>query len=151
VFGPSAMSLGPRNRFFGLSGRWTKTGLSAMNKQLVCLQRVVLHPAYRGAGLAAQFVKRCCEALEWPWIESLAEMGRINPFLEKAGFVRVGECRKRNESGAATQIQIYGAVGGATLKKVGLTAETIAKSRFANPAYYVFDNRKRAKERVNDA
>lgn len=121
-----------------------------MNKQLVCLQRVVLHLAYRGAGLAARFVRRCCEALEWPWIESLAEMGRINPFLEKAGFERVGECRKRDDSDAATQIQIYGAVGGATLRKVGLTAETIAKSRFANPAYYVFDNRDRPGEQATD-
>ena len=31
--------------------------LSALNEQLWLLQRVVIHPTYRGAGIAANFVR----------------------------------------------------------------------------------------------
>jgi N-acetylglutamate synthase-like GNAT family acetyltransferase len=95
------------------------------------LSRVVLHPTYRGAGIAAAFVRRACETCPIPWIETLTAMGRANPFFERAGFVRVGVIRKSKKPG-------YGAY---TRNRV--SAETLAKSRYSEPVYYVFDNRKK--------
>jgi len=100
-----------------------------MNGQLWLLQRVVLHPTYRGAGIAAEFVRRACELCPVDWIETLSAMGHANPFFERAGFVRVGVTRKSGRQNGAY-------AGGR------VTAETEEKSRHSDPVYYVFDNRK---------
>lgn len=134
VFGTPAASLALRSQFFGLSNPRTRLALSALNEQLWLLQRVVLHPTYRGAGIAAAFVRRACELCPADWVETLSAMGRANPFFERAGFVRVGVIRK---TGSANP---HGAYGG---RRNRLSAETTAKSRFSEPVYYVFDNRRR--------
>lgn len=66
-----------------------------MTRQLWVLARVVLHPAYRGGGVASAFVRSACRLCPVRWIEALAVMGRTNPFFEKAGFTRVGISRKK--------------------------------------------------------
>jgi N-acetylglutamate synthase-like GNAT family acetyltransferase len=117
--------------------------LSALNRQLWLLARVVLHPTYRGAGIAAAFVRRACQTCPVDWIETLSAMGQVNPFFERAGFVRVGVIRKdKKRSGHG---RIYGRRG------VRVSAETAAKSRFSEPVYYVFDNRRRDRKAVSDA
>ena len=145
VFTSPPMSLAARNTYFGCSGRWTRTALQTLNRQLVMLSRVVLHPTYRGAGIAALFVRRSCELCPFRWIETLAEMGHVNPFFEKAGFVRVGASTAAPQSRSAYS-QIYKGRrqhGGARL----LSKETYRKSRHARPVYYVFDNRRAAGSR----
>lgn len=151
VFTTAPLSLAGRNRYFGRSGVWTKLNIRAMNRQLVMLSRVVLHPTYRGAGIATAFVRKSCEACPFPWIESLAQMGHINPFFEKAGFVRIDVPRRRHGCREGHSA-IYGAperrANGQISKRL-VTATTHAKSRYSEPIYYVFDNRKevRARER----
>jgi GNAT superfamily N-acetyltransferase len=130
VFAAPAASLTLRTQFFGLSHPRSRLALSALNQQLWLLQRVVLHPTWRGAGIAANFVRRACELCPVPWIETLSAMGRINPFFERAGFVRVGVIRKELNT-----------TGGAYRRR--LSTESLAKSRFSEPVYYVFDNRRR--------
>lgn len=109
------------------------------------LSRVVLHPSYRGAGIAAEFIRASCRSCRWPWIEALAEMGHLNPFFEKAGFVRVGttasSSRSRHQHSA-----IYGArhVSNTSRSPRLVSEETYEKSRHATPVYYVFDNRRAA-------
>ena len=105
--------------------------MSAMNDQLWLLQRVVLHPTYRGAGIGAAFVRQACELCPVPWIETLSAMGRVNPFFERAGFRKVGVIRKSG-----------GKSNGAYGRKV--TGDDV--SRFSEPAYYVRENRKRVGE-----
>ena len=131
VFATPAASLTLRSRYFGLHHPRSADKLAALNRQLWLLSRVVLHPTYRGAGIAAAFVRRACETCPVPWIETLSAMGRVNPFFERAGFVRVGVIRHGRS-------QEYGGMYG-TRRRV--SAETVAKSRFSEPAYYVFDNR----------
>jgi ABC-type ATPase with predicted acetyltransferase domain len=139
VFTSPPMSLAARNRYFGCSGKWTRTALRTLNQQLVMLSRVVLHPTYRGAGIAALYVRRSCELCPFRWIETLAEMGHVNPFFEKAGFVRVGASASAPQSRSAYS-QIYG--GRRQHGAAGLISEeTYRKSRHARPVYYVFDNR----------
>ena len=141
VFTVPALSLGPRNRYFGLSGRWNRTALKAMNAQLCLLQRVVLHPTFRGAGVASAFVRRSCELCPWPWIETLSQLGHIHPLFERAGFVRAGEVAARTGRSRETQSLLYGCKrrhGRALVRE-----ETFRKSQRTRPVYYVFDNRRR--------
>lgn len=107
--------------------------MHALNAQLWLLSRVVLHPTYRGAGIAAAFVRQACATCPVPWIETLSAMGQTNPFFERAGFVRVGVIRKTGDSA-----QNGGAYGGRGKR---LSAESAAKSKHSEPVYYVRDNR----------
>ena len=134
------VSLRQRNQFFGKPGRWSRVSIQSLNEQLVMLSRLVLHPSYRGAGLAAAFVRQSCLACPWPWIETLTQMGHINPVFEKAGFRRVGITppARRTRRGHST---LYGNRHGL------LSQETNEKSRYASPVYYIFQNRRRPKEK----
>ncbi len=146
VFCSPPLSLRQRNRFFGLHGKRSRTKIRAMNSQLVILSRVVLHPTFRGAGVAAKFIRRSCELCPWPWIETLAQMGNVNPFFERAGFVRVGITKSKTQSREG-----HSAIYGGRRKQHGKTPliseETHQKSRYAQPVYYVFDNRENVKKR----
>ena len=68
-------------------------------------------------------------------------MGHINPFFEKAGFTRVGVTRSASRS-----IEGHSAIWGCGSRKHGqkrlVSKETFEKSRYSEPVYYVFDNRK---------
>lgn len=130
VFGSPAASLSLRSQYFRLKNPRSTTALNALNSQLWLLQRVVLHPTYRGAGIAAAFVRRACELCPVPWIETLSAMGQANPFFERAGFVRVGVVKKS------------GSANGAYGSNKRLSAETVRKSEFSDPVYYVRDNRR---------
>jgi ABC-type ATPase with predicted acetyltransferase domain len=100
VFAAPLKSLALRTRYFGLTNPRGRVALAALNDQLWLLQRVVLHPTYRGAGLGAAFVKRSCELCPVPWIETLSAMGRVNPFFERAGFTRIATIRNGKTSHA---------------------------------------------------
>lgn len=130
AFTAPAASLAQRSRAFGLADPRTPVALGALNERLWLLQRVVLHPTYRGAGIASAFVRRACELCPIDWIETLTAMGRANPFFERAGFVRVGTVERSGRVGQ------FG-------PKFGVARETVRKSRFAEPVYYLFDNRAR--------
>ncbi|MEX1232838.1 MAG: hypothetical protein WEB58_21505, partial [Planctomycetaceae bacterium] len=107
LFATPCASLRARNRYFGIHSRRQNLHLRALNAQVATLARVVLHPTYRGIGVAAAFVRRCCELMPYPWIETLTEMGHINPFFEKAGFTRVGVCEHADRT-LAEHSAIYG-------------------------------------------
>jgi GNAT superfamily N-acetyltransferase len=93
VFCTPAAGSRQRARYFGTRGTLTGDALAALNGQLWVLARVVLHPTWRGAGVATAFVRRACELCPVPWVEALAAMGHVNPFFERAGFRRVGVVR----------------------------------------------------------
>ncbi len=133
VFATPAASLSARSRFFGLTDARSPVALSALSSQLWLLQRVVLHPTYRGAGIASAFVRRACEMCDVDWIETLSAMGRVNPVFERAGFVKVETIRRTRRAEGGRQ---FG-------PRAGVTAETSRKSDFSDPVYYVFDNRLR--------
>ncbi len=141
VFGAPAASLTLRTRYFGLHDPRRGVALSALNEQLWLLQRVVLHPTYRGAGIAAAFVNRACELCPVDWVETLSAMGQANPFFERAGFVRVGVIRKPRRAGGVgpPRPRTNGAYG--TNRKP--SAESAVMSRHGEPVYYVRDNRGR--------
>jgi len=137
IFATPAASLTLRSQFFGLKNPRSRVALTALNQQLWLLQRVVLHPTYRGAGIGSAFVRRCCELCQVDWIETLSAMGQANPLFEKAGFVKVGVIRKPR---TGVKSRTAGAYAG---RRSHMSAESIAKSEHSEPVYYVFDNRKR--------
>jgi GNAT superfamily N-acetyltransferase len=132
VFGAPAASLTLRTRYFQLVNPRCPIGLAAINQQLWLLQRVVLHPTYRGAGLAAQFVRRACKLCPVDWIETLSAMGQANPFFERAGFVKVGLVQHRVSKPARQ--------GPYTRPR---PARATRAHQHSQPVYYVFDNRQR--------
>jgi ABC-type ATPase with predicted acetyltransferase domain len=121
VFATPAAALTLRSRHFGLRNPRSSLALAALNRQLWLLQRVVLHPTYRGAGIAAAFVRRACELCDVDWIETLSAMARANPVFERAGFVRVGTVRKDGRAIDPAR----------------------ARHRSSEPVYFLFDNRGR--------
>ena len=123
VFGTPAAALTLRSNYFGLTNPRSRVAMGALNEQLWLLQRVVLHPTYRGAGIAAGFVRRACELCPVDWVETLSAMGQANPFFERAGFARVGVIRKRAAGHTAS-----GAYGG---RHKRLTPESVEKSRYS--------------------
>lgn len=143
VFTSPAGSISCRSKFFGLRGTRTTLTLRALNRQIWLLARVVLHPTYRGAGLASWFVRQACEGCPIPWIETLTAMGHINPFFEQAGFRHAGVCRHSDST------KNYG--GQYAVRGGRCTAETTAKSRWAEPVYLVFDNRRNSAQSADCA
>lgn len=109
--------------------------LQWLNRHVWLLSRVVLHPTYRGAGIAAAFVRASCRACPVDWIETLTAMGQVNPFFERAGFRRLGVVSAAHPRDERSHARLY---GGRRLSR-----ETHRKSRHAQPVYYVFDNRRR--------
>lgn len=77
-----------------LPGRYTalsrRDRAIALNREVRTIARVVIHPQWRGLGLAVRLVRH---ALDHPepgvrYTEALAAMGRVHPFFEKAGMTR---------------------------------------------------------------
>ncbi|MFO1022604.1 MAG: hypothetical protein U0903_18190 [Planctomycetales bacterium] len=141
VFTCPPISLAGRRKYFGLQGRWSRLGMQALTRQVAMLSRVVLHPTYRGAGVAAAFVRKSCECCGLPWVEVLAEMGQIHPLFERAGFQRVGVAPRRKGSRRGHSA-LYGARREGYGKKKIISAESFRKSQYSQPVYYIFDNRR---------
>lgn len=59
---------------------------AALNREMRCVARVIVHPTFRGMGLAVRLVRWALEHAETRYTEALAAMGRANPFFERAGM-----------------------------------------------------------------
>ena len=129
VFASPAASLAPRSKAFGLRNPRGEAALAALNANVWLLQRVVLHPTYRGCGLAAPFVRRACQLCPVDWVEALSVLGRVNPFFERAGFERRGA--------------VVPKPGGSRSGCYGGRAKSRGDSPRIAPGYYLFDNRGR--------
>lgn len=70
--------------FFAGFDRSTKCEL--LNKHVRCITRLIVEPRFRGLGLASRLIRQTMPRLDVPIIEAMAVMGRVNPFLERAGM-----------------------------------------------------------------
>ena len=57
-----------------------------LNREVRVISRVVVHPRWRGFGLAVRLVRAALESPTTIYTEALAAMGRVNPFFEHAGM-----------------------------------------------------------------
>jgi hypothetical protein len=62
------------------------TQLVLLNKNVRCINRVIIEPRFRSLGLASRLVRETMPRVDVPIIEAMAVMGLVNPFLEKAGM-----------------------------------------------------------------
>jgi len=60
--------------------------LAMINKNVRCISRVIIEPRFRSLGLAQRLVAETMKKVNVPIVESLAVMGKVNPFFEKAGM-----------------------------------------------------------------
>lgn len=81
-------------RDFATRGRYAGFTASAkamlLNRELRTISRIVIHPQWRGVGLAVRLVRHALANPEpgQRLTEALAAMGRVHPFLERAGMAR---------------------------------------------------------------
>jgi len=82
--------------------------LKLIGKNIRTISRVIIEPRFRSLGLAASLVKETMPLMNVPFIESLAVMGRVNPFFEKAGMTRFDA---PPSAGCVRLMEAFGAVG----------------------------------------
>ncbi|MDY6913509.1 MAG: ATP-binding cassette domain-containing protein [Planctomycetota bacterium] len=78
--------------------RTRRQAAALLNAEIETISRVVVHPIFRGCGLAVRLVRHALGCAETPWMEALAAMGGLHPFLEKAGMTAHGRfcgCTKK--------------------------------------------------------
>lgn len=72
-------------------GRNRRRGVRRLNAEIECISRVVVHPIYRGCGLAVRLVRAALRRASTPLVEALAAMGAVHPFFELAGMTCHGQ------------------------------------------------------------
>jgi GNAT superfamily N-acetyltransferase len=77
-----------RDRALGMVGWPAARKLALANRDVRTISRVVVHPQFRGVGLASRLVRVICEQSPTRWVEAYAVMGRVHPFFEKGGMKR---------------------------------------------------------------
>lgn len=79
-----------RGRNLATGGRYAgpdrRAALDLLNREVECISRVIVHPTFRGCGLAVGLVRHALATAETPMVEALAAMGRVHPFFELAGM-----------------------------------------------------------------
>ncbi len=91
VESPPVRNCAARNAVFGdryAGGGRGARGSRWLSDQVRCISRVIVHPRWRGLGLAARLVQWALATRTTPVVEALAAMGAIHPFLERAGMTR---------------------------------------------------------------
>ena len=57
-----------------------------LNSEVESISRVVVHPIFRGCGLAVKLIRHAIAEAKTPLIEALAAMGAVHPLFAKAGM-----------------------------------------------------------------
>lgn len=88
VISPPLMNVRGRNLATGdrYAGRDRRAAIARLNREMECIARVVVHPTYRGRGLAERLVRHGLATAQTPMVEALGAMARVHPFLERAGM-----------------------------------------------------------------
>ena len=69
-------------------GKYAGAAYRRLNREVKTIARVVVDPQFRGIGLAVRLVAETIGEVNALYVESLAAMGKVNPFFEKAGMTR---------------------------------------------------------------
>jgi len=92
VVSPPLMNV--RGRNVATRGRYylgdRRTAVARLNAEVEAISRVIVHPVYRGCGLAVRLIRHVLRTRERPVVEALAAMGAIHPMLCKGGMTHVG-------------------------------------------------------------
>ena len=84
---PTAVSR-PRREVFGLDRGDFGAQVRFANAHLRTVSRVVVHPQFRGLGLARVVIVTLCELCPTRFVEASAAMGAAHPMFERSGLTR---------------------------------------------------------------
>ena len=92
VVSPPVITVRGRNvaTFRRYVGPTRREALEKLNAEVECISRVIVHPTYRGAGLAKRLVLHAVATSPMPVVEALAAMGKMCPFFAAAGLHHAG-------------------------------------------------------------
>jgi GNAT superfamily N-acetyltransferase len=79
-----------------------------LNSEVRCISRVVVHPQFRGVGVAVALVRAALESATTTYTEALAAMGHVNPFFERAGMTAYQRPRHELDERLATALARVG-------------------------------------------
>jgi len=65
--------------------------IQEINRDVIRISRVVVHPKYRTIGLGVKVVAETLPLAGKPYVETIAVMAKYNPFFEKAGMTKIAE------------------------------------------------------------
>jgi ABC-type ATPase with predicted acetyltransferase domain len=65
--------------------------IQEINRDVIRISRVFIHPKYRTIGLGAKLVAETLPHAGKPYVETIAVMAKYNPFFEKAGMSKIAE------------------------------------------------------------
>ena len=88
---PTAVSR-PRREVFGLNSSDYGGQLRFANRHVRTISRVIVHPQFRGLGLARVLVEAMCAICPTRIVEATAAMGAAHPLFERAGMNRHPRC-----------------------------------------------------------
>lgn len=77
---------------FGRAKVW-KGDITALNREVSSVSRVVVHPKYRSIGLGVKLVGDTLPIVGTRCVETVAVMAKYNPFFEKAGMWKAAESK----------------------------------------------------------
>lgn len=90
-----------RGRNVATAGRYLRpdrqAGLQRLNQEVECISRVIVHPMFRGCGLAVRLVRHVLQTSPMPLVEALAAMGKIHPFFIRGGMTPAGLFKGRTQ------------------------------------------------------
>lgn len=79
-------ALAAREKALGLLDMTAQQRLEFINRHVRTISRIAVHPTYRSLGLARVLVRCILYHCPTRYVESLAVMGRVHPFLKLAGM-----------------------------------------------------------------
>jgi GNAT superfamily N-acetyltransferase len=77
--------------FFAMRDWSYKKRLRFANRNIRTISRVIVHPQFRGVGLASLLVRHVFKHCPTRYVEALAVMGKAHPFFQKAGMLPVDQ------------------------------------------------------------
>jgi ABC-type ATPase with predicted acetyltransferase domain len=68
-----------------------REAVARLNAEVEAISRVIVHPIYRGLGLARRLVRHILTTSPMAMVEALAVMGRYHPFFAQAGMTPLAD------------------------------------------------------------
>jgi ABC-type ATPase with predicted acetyltransferase domain len=97
-----------------------KMTIQEMNKQLSIINRVVIHPKYRTAGLGAKLIRETMPLVGTRYVELIAVMAKYSPFAEKAGMKKIAQQQTVKSISSISK----------TLSELGFNSQLLASERY---------------------
>ena len=83
----------PRERTLELRGCSPRERAAFVNAHVRTVSRVVVHPQFRGLGLASELVRKLIEVCPTRYVEASAVMAHVHPFFAAAGMRPINDDR----------------------------------------------------------